>query len=217
MVALAPHGAIGTWLLDPIDVIVATGGGATLVNVAAFATATCNPTCTIAPATINGAGANVTIQAQQDITVTNAIAMTGAGITLTMDAGRSILVNAGISTTNAAITLVANDTAASGGTNRGGLGVNGNTAGGAAALTIAGGVTISSGTGAISLTNANTVAAANGDVTLSSTAALTTVGGGVTISAADNVTGAAGVATTCSVAPSPPPALTTRRRPPRAD
>ena len=91
-------------LLDPRNITVATGGTATLAQVDEFAD-TPGTNQTIAPATINAAAANVMLQANNDITVTNAIAMTNSGVGITMQAGRDIRVNAGISTTNGNISL----------------------------------------------------------------------------------------------------------------
>ncbi|MGH8720303.1 MAG: beta strand repeat-containing protein [Burkholderiales bacterium] len=112
--ATAPAGAAGTLLLDPTNITVATGGTATLAQVDLFADPDCVAGgCTIAPATINVSLANVVLQANNDITVTNAIAMTNAGRSLTMQAGRDININANISTTNGAISLTANSPGAS--------------------------------------------------------------------------------------------------------
>ena len=97
--ALAPSGFIGSVLLDPRNITVANGGGATLAQVDQFSD-TPGVDQTIAPATINGALANVVLQANNDITVTNAIAMTNAGVGITMQAGRDINVNANVSTNN---------------------------------------------------------------------------------------------------------------------
>ena len=109
--ALAPMGTTGSLLLDPLNITVATGGVATLPQVDQFSdTPATNQT--IAPATINAAAANVTLQANNDITVTNAIAMTNAGVGITMQAGRDINVNATVSTNNGNISITANDSAA---------------------------------------------------------------------------------------------------------
>ncbi len=140
---LAPHGKTGDWLLDPSTLNIVTGGTATLAQVDQF---TDNPgtATTIAPATINAAAANVSLRANGDITVTNAIAMTNAGITLLLNAGRDIIVNANISTNNANLTLFANDNAATS-ANRGGTGIG--------SISVSGGVTLStSGANTIALT-----------------------------------------------------------------
>jgi len=109
--ALAPKGATGSLLLDPLTITVATGGGATLVQVDQFSD-TPAVAQTIDPATINAAAANVTLQANNDITVTNAIAMINNGVGITMQAGRDINVNASVSTTNGNISFTANDSTA---------------------------------------------------------------------------------------------------------
>lgn len=92
--ALAPNGNPGTLLLDPTDFIVNAG------NVGA----------------INNAGANVTLQADNNITFEAAIAMANAGVGLTALAGNDITVNRSISTTggdvefNAGQNITLNDT-----------------------------------------------------------------------------------------------------------
>jgi hypothetical protein len=60
--ALAPRGTTGSLLLDPLNIIVATGGAATLVQVDQFSD-TPAVVQTIDPATINAAAADVTLQA----------------------------------------------------------------------------------------------------------------------------------------------------------
>ena len=135
----AANGTMGSLLLDPTNITVATGGPATLPQVSLFANPDCVPGgCTIDPATIN-VNANITLQANNDITVTNAIAKANNGTTLTMQAGRNININANVSTTNAAISLTANDAGAGAGR-----------AAGAGSITGAG--NISAGTGALNLT-----------------------------------------------------------------
>ncbi len=94
----APHGTPGDWLLDPTNITIATGGAGS-ANGETFAAA---GNVTIDPSTIGAALANgnVTLQANIDITVSNAISTTTTN-TLELDAGHSIIVNAGI-TLNAA-------------------------------------------------------------------------------------------------------------------
>jgi filamentous hemagglutinin family protein len=110
--ARAPRGATGTWLLDPTDIVVAASGTASLTDVKLFA----NPnvdvsggSSTIDPATINGATANVVLQATNDITFSDPVSVAAAGIGLTARAGNNIHVNAAIATNGGAITLSAND------------------------------------------------------------------------------------------------------------
>ena len=89
----APLGKAGTWLLDPTNFVIATAGDATTV-------------------VTNLAGGNVTIQADNDITVSSAIDATGnAGAvnSLTFQAGRSIAINASIKLNGGAFTATAND------------------------------------------------------------------------------------------------------------
>ncbi len=175
--ALAPKGTIGTLLLDPLTITVATGGGATLAQVDQFSD-TPAAAQTIAPATINAAAANVTLQANNDITVTNAIAMTTNGVGITMQAGRDILVNAGVGTTNGNISLKANDSTAIAANRTGGttgdivFGAAGNLSAGTGNITLAidpsaaapfspGSITtvrnLSTTTGNISINSPNTV------------------------------------------------------------
>ncbi len=62
-------------------------------------------------------GAAVTLQASNDITISNAITAdnpSGNGGDLTLQAGRSLLINANITTDNGNLTLTANDTVANG-------------------------------------------------------------------------------------------------------
>jgi hypothetical protein len=66
-------------------------------------------TNTITPASINALATNATLQANTDVTITDAIAMTNAGVTLTMQAGRSVLINNDVSTNNGAISVTSND------------------------------------------------------------------------------------------------------------
>ena len=134
------------------------------------------------------AGTNVTLQANNDITLSSALAVnnpSGNGGSLTLQAGRSILLNANLSTDNGNLTLIANETAANGV-------ANAYRDAGAAQITQAAGTTLDAGTGSVSialkdgagLTN-NTV----GTVTLASIYAgsLTVASNGFSASAtADN-------------------------------
>ncbi|WBY01940.1 filamentous hemagglutinin N-terminal domain-containing protein [Ramlibacter tataouinensis] len=136
--ATAANGQMGTWLLDPTDIIVATGGAAAVGDVDQFADA--GATITIAPATINGAGATVYLQATKDITFSDAVAMTGDGVGLTAQAGENIDVNASITTTNGDVTLSANDSGAGLKSGNGRVAVN---------------AAINAGSGSVTITNNN--------------------------------------------------------------
>ena len=88
----ALKGLIGSWLLDPTNVVVANSGG------------------TVTPATIDASTTNVTLQATGgDVTFTDAVSMSNNGVGLTAEAGNSIFVNAPITTRGGGITLSAND------------------------------------------------------------------------------------------------------------
>ncbi|HEV8530022.1 MAG TPA: filamentous hemagglutinin N-terminal domain-containing protein, partial [Methylomirabilota bacterium] len=142
--ALAPLGKTGTLLLDPHNIVVATGGIALLSAVDQF-TDTPAADATIAPAAINTALANVVLQANNDITFTNAVSIVGAGIGLTAQAGRSININANVATNNAPISLTANETTANGVQNA-------NRDVGTAAITMAAGTSLSSAGANITIT-----------------------------------------------------------------
>ncbi|HEY7992329.1 MAG TPA: filamentous hemagglutinin N-terminal domain-containing protein [Stellaceae bacterium] len=87
----APHGAVGTWLLDPLNVIVANTGG------------------TVTPATIDAATSNVVLQATNNITFTDPVDIAAPGVAIAALAGNSIVVNGSITTNGGNIKLSAND------------------------------------------------------------------------------------------------------------
>ncbi len=142
--ALAPLGKTGTLLLDPHNIVVAAAGAALLTDVDQF-TDTPAADATIAPAAINAASANVVLQANNDITFTNAVSIAGAGIGLTAQAGRSIIINANVATNNGPISLTANETTLNGVQNA-------NRDVGTAAITMAAGTTLTSGGANITVT-----------------------------------------------------------------
>ena len=176
--ALAPMGTTGSLLLDPLNITVATGGVATLPQVDQFSD---SPAAnqTIAPATINGALANVVLQANNDITVTNAIAMTNSDVGITMQAGRDINVNAGVSTTNGNISLTANDSTAIG-ANR----ANATTGD----IAFAAGANLSSGTGNITLTIDPSTTNPFNPGSITTVRNLTTTSGNIAINSPNDVT-----------------------------
>ncbi len=166
--AQALHGKIGTFLLDPHSITIATGGSGALTDVDQFSDTPASDV-TIDPTTINAAGANVVLQTNTDITFSNAISITTAGVTLTAQAGRAIIINANITTNNAAIVLTANETTANGV-------VNANRDSGTAAITMAAGTTINAGNANITLTvstGAGLTDSTSGNITIEN---LTTTG-----------------------------------------
>ncbi|MBL9001104.1 MAG: filamentous hemagglutinin N-terminal domain-containing protein [Phycisphaerae bacterium] len=169
----AVKGRGGSLLLDPQNITVDAAGAASAAQVAAFNT-NANTDRTVSNATLDAVGGNVTLQANNDITVNQAINLTTGGATLTMQAGRSILLNQSITTNNGAITLIANDvTDGSANTVQAA-----NRSNGTALITFASGVTINAGSANIQITM-NTgstrvgAAATSGNITLGN---LTTTG-----------------------------------------
>ncbi|HEY9833353.1 MAG TPA: filamentous hemagglutinin N-terminal domain-containing protein, partial [Stenomitos sp.] len=94
----AINGLVGNWLLDPLNIIVQTGGTATLADVANAADTT--STAIIDPSLINSANANVILAASNNITFSSPISMTNAGVGLTANAGNAITLNSSITTNN---------------------------------------------------------------------------------------------------------------------
>ena len=169
--ALAPFGSAGTLLLDPRNITIAAAGGVAYnPGVNNLFGNNLGATTIITPASINGQLANVVLQANNDITVTNAIAMTNAGVGITMQAGRSIAVNANVSTTNGNISLTANDSAATAADRLAGVGN----------ITMGAGTTLNAGSGNISLTIGNSAVApfSPGGITAQ---ALTTTAGTISL------------------------------------
>ena len=155
--ASAPHGAAGTLLLDPQNIDVISGGGATLTTgELAFATNT-GGTSNIDPNTITAltnAGTAVTLQANTDLTISSAIITSGSGTggALTFQAGRSIAVNASVISNNGNITFSANDPNAIGSDRMSG------------AATFANNSIIDAGSGNVSITMNTGTAGASGSI-----------------------------------------------------
>jgi filamentous hemagglutinin family protein len=115
---------------------------------------------------ITNRGTDVVMQANNDITVDQAITTTnpiGNGGAITLQAGRSILLNADITTDNGDLTLIANETLANGV-------IDADREPGTATITMAPGVTLNSGTGnttVILSTGEGLTNNDSGDITLS--------------------------------------------------
>ncbi len=177
--ALAPFGLAGTLLLDPRNITIATAGGSAYnPGVNNLFGNTPASDVIITPASINAAAANVVLQANNDITVTNAIAMTNNGVGITMQAGRDILVNAGVSTTNGSISMTANDSSS----------MIANRADGTAGDIIFGaGANLSSGTGNITLTIDPATAGNYDPGSITTVRNLTTTAGNITLNSPNTV------------------------------
>jgi hypothetical protein len=101
------YGEIGTLLLDPDNVEVKSSGLAGVGGVDEFADT--GATRKINANTLNNAAANVTIQANNNITVDQKINLTTSGATLTFQAKNNITLNQSITTNDGAIKLIANN------------------------------------------------------------------------------------------------------------
>lgn len=119
--ASAPNGKAGTLLLDPLNITIEDGGAATipLSNIVTFDTDELTDYSMDADiiTAIANAGTDVELQANNTITVNEAITVNNAddqvnngnGGNITFRAGNSIIVNEAITTDNGNLTLVAND------------------------------------------------------------------------------------------------------------
>ena len=116
-------------------------------------------------------GSNLTLKANNDITLNAPITVnnaSGNGGALTLTAGRSLLLNSNIKTDNGNVTLVANDTLANGV-------VNAYRDAGAAVISQAAGTSISAGTGTVNITLRNgsgKTYTESGDITLKGISAM---------------------------------------------
>jgi len=137
--ALAPHGKIGTLLLDPTNItIIDRTGNSTLADVSAFENTPAN--ATLSNSIINAATANVLLQATNNITFNANINITASGVGLTAQAGNSIISdgfgNGTITTSGGNVSLIANASTFATGTGNITLGRNITTNGGNINLTI---------------------------------------------------------------------------------
>ncbi|MFD0895930.1 DUF11 domain-containing protein [Luteolibacter ambystomatis] len=120
-----------------VRLLTGTGPGSLIYSSQPTATVTVDPSFI---ANAIGGGTNLILQANTDLTVTDAINVTGTGAgTLTLQAGRSILINANITTNNGILNLTANDVLAAGV-------IDAQRDAGAGVLTLAVGKTIDTGT-----------------------------------------------------------------------
>ncbi len=152
----AAQGRTGSWLLDPYDIEITGVPGAALSTVADFSTPPTTGVTSIAADDISSSLANVTLQAQHDITFSSDIQNTHAGVSLTAQAGNDIKVNSQLSM-NGAVTLKAND-------NSGGY---------------------ASGLGGVTIANAGSNTVQTGGNTLSLSGSYVTINGGIQLGTGD--------------------------------
>ena len=179
----ALSGELGTWLLDPTDIRVVSDAApdtTQLADVDAFGDADLGAgQTTIGVSAINNAGANVVLQANNDVFFDVAVNMTTVGVGLTAQAGNDITVDAPLTTNAGQISFSANDL---GGTQTGSGAININAAidGGGGTITM----TTNAGTGTINL-GANVTSSGGGaGITFSSDVVLTN--GPITIETGNN-------------------------------
>jgi filamentous hemagglutinin family protein len=87
-------GKNGTWLLDPYDIEVVAGGTAGAKDVATAGSGAATGVTKIAPSTLTASGTDVVLQAQHDLTISDALNATGS---VRAQAGNDINVNAQVS------------------------------------------------------------------------------------------------------------------------
>lgn len=179
----APFGNIGTLLLDPKNIVISTAGVAykpTNPGQNNLFTNNVGATTTITPISLNAAATNILLQANNDITFTDAVNLTTLNASLTATAGRNINVNNNITTNNGAITLVANAHAPDFNP------VTTDRSSGAASLTMASGTTLNSTGGVINLSVQQTSGTFTaGNITLRT---ITSGGGSITVDSPNTLT-----------------------------
>jgi filamentous hemagglutinin family protein len=84
-------GRNGTWLLDPYDIDVVAGGAAGANDVRTIAAGAATGVTRVAPATLTAAGTDVVLQAQHDLTITDALNAAGS---VRAQAGNDIRIDA---------------------------------------------------------------------------------------------------------------------------
>jgi filamentous hemagglutinin family protein len=180
--ASARHGASGTLLLDPKNIVIQTGGSGTLsgtgFNDNAFGTSTFDPNALVI---VLDTGTGVVLQANNDITVNSAISVSGgAGGDLQLVALRSIAINNAITTSNGDITMIANFGVGGFGTERDF---------GSGSISFGSSGSIAAGTGAVTLqVNPSTGVFEQGGIDVGAISASRLVlGGGVAISQSGNL------------------------------
>jgi filamentous hemagglutinin family protein len=90
-------GRSGSWLLDPYDIEVVGGGTASAGDVNSSANGAASGVTKVAPGTLTAAGTDIVLQAQHDLTITDALNASGS---VRAQAGNDIKVNAQVSSAN---------------------------------------------------------------------------------------------------------------------
>ena len=103
----ATGGTVGTLLLDPASIEIATAGANTSDTTIDFGDP--GTLSIITPATLNASSAAIVLQANDDITVTDAVSLANDGVSITLQAGGFITVQSSITTRGGAITLISGD------------------------------------------------------------------------------------------------------------
>ena len=167
----APHGALGTILLDPTDLTIVPNSGTTTATVAGTAPqvtfASAPATATITEAAVEGLTGNIDLQASNNLMVTAPLNL-GAK-TLTLQAGNTLTVTAASAITALTVTLSAADAASPAPNLAGAMLVQGSVTG-------TRGVTLDAGTGGITVSGS--VATGSGALTIGTTGLLTDLGTG---------------------------------------
>ena len=184
----ALNGLTGTVLFDPKNINIVTSGPATPLSSHDQFTDNSTGTSDIDPNAVNtllDAGTTVTLQASNDITITDALsaggASTGDGGDVVLQAGRSIAVNANINTNGGDFTAVANSPLADGV-------VDAERDAGAAEFRLQAGDVISTGGGAISIEVSDGAGLTNstaGDIVLENGADI--LGGSIRLESQGNI------------------------------
>ena len=107
----AASGSGGSILFDPKNITIANGGADVVANNDLFAD-NAAADATFDADQLDALNASVALQANNDITISEAINLTTNAASLTLQAGRDVVINASITTNDADINITANDAAA---------------------------------------------------------------------------------------------------------
>ncbi|MFZ3287753.1 MAG: hypothetical protein WA191_13005, partial [Telluria sp.] len=196
----AAHGAIGSWLLDPLDINIAPAGIAAISEVDGFEKTPTEPK-SMDPEVLVNASTNMVLQAKRDVVFGAPVTIATSGVGLTVQAGNSISVNQALNSNGGNLVFKANDSA-SGSATGGAVFVNAALNAGGGKIDISGtSVTFANAGSAVNTGGAGMVVRANtagGSVSLASGTSLTGTGkleliaDSLTLAGAINAGGASG-------------------------